>query len=246
MDAKVDDWVVTPRRGKAVEINALWYDALRLLEGWVREEGDAETARDLAAHADRVRESFKRRFWYPEGGHLYDVVDGETGDDPALRPNRLAAISLRHPVLDPTRWASVLDLGSIGEIYDAEPPLTPRGFIAQAWSVAEVLRCWVKTAEPTSRAAPGQPWRPASVAMPTEARRSQPLRRTAAPFQTRPQYDDASCTLAAIGSASSPAQAALRAVEQPLSRSTAMRFVSRARSCRDGRRRSTCACTSRR
>ena len=57
MDAKVEDWVVTPRRGKAVEINGLWYNALRLLEDWLREEGDP-AAEQMAEHARRARESF--------------------------------------------------------------------------------------------------------------------------------------------------------------------------------------------
>jgi predicted glycogen debranching enzyme len=231
MDAKVDGWVVTPRRGKAVEINALWYNALRLLEGWLGEGGGSEerreAARRLGEHADRARDSFNRRFWYAEGGYLYDVVDGEHGDDPACRPNQVFAISLANPVLAPERWAPVMDvvraklltpvglrslepghpdykptydgdlrsrdaayhqgtvwawligpfvdawlkvhpgdrvgarallegfvshlgdagLGSISEVFDAEEPFTPRGCIAQAWSVAEVLRCWVETAE---------------------------------------------------------------------------------------------------
>ncbi|HEV2856099.1 MAG TPA: amylo-alpha-1,6-glucosidase [Thermoanaerobaculia bacterium] len=238
MDAKVDDWVVTPRRGKAVEINALWYNALKLLEGWAREHGGetgAESARNLAHHAERCRESFNRRFWYAEGGYLYDVVDGvvdgEPGDDPACRPNQVFAIALDHPVLDRERWEPVLNvvterlltpvglrslapghpdykptydgdlrsrdaayhqgtvwgwligpyvdawlklhpgdpsparpflegfvphlgetcLGSISEVFDAEEPYTPRGCVAQAWSVAEVLRCWVKT-EPAQEA----------------------------------------------------------------------------------------------
>ena len=81
MDAKVGDWVVTPRRGKAVEINALWYNALRLLRAVAaRGAGDA-AARRIGAHAERARESFNERFWYAEGGYLYDVVDGEDGDD---------------------------------------------------------------------------------------------------------------------------------------------------------------------
>jgi predicted glycogen debranching enzyme len=226
MDAKVDGWVVTPRRGKAVEINALWYNALRLLHGWVLEEKGPDAASGLATLAERARRSFNERFWYAEGGYLYDIVDAETGgNDPACRPNQVLSISLDHPVLDPQRWASVMDvvtrrlltpvglrslapghpdykpkyygdlrsrdaayhqgtvwgwligpyvdawlklhpgeftrarsllhgfvphlgeacLGSISEIFDAEPPYTPRGCVAQAWSVAEVLRCWVKT-----------------------------------------------------------------------------------------------------
>jgi glycogen debranching enzyme len=228
MDAKVDGWVVTPRRGKAVEINALWYNALCLLAGWLRDEGDP-TAPQVQQHADRARDSFNTRFWYAEGGYLYDVVDGEQGDDPACRPNQLLAISLDHPVLERGRWETVfsvvrdrlftpvglrslapghrdykaqyygdlrardaayhqgtvwgwlagpfvdawlrlypedkngarhaldgfyahLDEGGVGtlsEIFDAEPPYTARGCIAQAWSVAEVLRAWILTGDPT-------------------------------------------------------------------------------------------------
>ena len=226
MDAKVDGWVVTPRRGKAVEINALWYNALRLLEGWTREEGRAEDAGRLATLAERTYGSFNERFWYAEGGHLYDVVDAEGGgNDPACRPNQVFAISLDNPVLDRERWPAVMEvvekrlltpvglrslapghpdykprydgdlrardaayhqgtvwgwligpfvdawlklhpgertrarsflqgfvphlgeacIGSISEIFDGEAPYTPRGCVAQAWSVAEVLRCWIET-----------------------------------------------------------------------------------------------------
>ena len=70
MDAKVGDWVVTPRRGKAVEINALWYNALRLLEGWLREEGDEPAAKEIAGHAERARASFNRRFWNADKGAI--------------------------------------------------------------------------------------------------------------------------------------------------------------------------------
>src|ERR1044072_4880815 len=70
MDAKVGDWVVTPRRGKAVEINALWYNALRLLEGWTREAGDDAAAARLAEHAERARVSFNQRFWNDAAGYL--------------------------------------------------------------------------------------------------------------------------------------------------------------------------------
>jgi predicted glycogen debranching enzyme len=226
MDAKVDDWVVTPRRGKAVEINALWYNALRLLERWGREALGDQVAADLAAAAEQARNSFNDRFWYAEGGYLYDVIDGPQGHDPSCRPNQVVALSLRHPILDRSRWQPVITtvrqrlltpvglrsltpahpdykpryfgdlrardaayhqgtvwpwligafidawlrvyptdrarargfleglvphlgeacLGTISEIFDAERPFTPRGCVAQAWSVAETLRCWVKTA----------------------------------------------------------------------------------------------------
>ena len=101
MDAKVGDWVVTPRRGKAVEINGLWYNALRLYESWSGETLDVTSA---------CYEAFNKRFWHEEGGHLYDLVDGEAGDDPAIRPNQLFAISLKYPVLEKSRWKSVLDV----------------------------------------------------------------------------------------------------------------------------------------
>jgi predicted glycogen debranching enzyme len=223
MDAKVGDLVVTPRRGKAVEINALWYNALCLLGRWLEEESGAAVARPYADLAERARVSFNKRFWYEAGGYLYDIVDGEQGDDSAFRPNQILAISLPHAVLDRSRWSRVLyevrdqlatpvglrslapghpdfkakyfgdlrardlayhqgtvwawligpfvdawirvegdaskagqflagfqahiteaGVGSISEIFDAEPPFLPRGCIAQAWSVAEVLRCLVK------------------------------------------------------------------------------------------------------
>ncbi|HVK88959.1 MAG TPA: amylo-alpha-1,6-glucosidase [Kofleriaceae bacterium] len=225
MDAKAGDWVVTPRRGKAVEINALWYNALRLLEGWVAETGDGAYASELRELADRVYASFNERFWNPSAGHLFDVIDGETGDDPACRPNQVFAISLPHAVLAPERWAGVLEaverelltpvglrslspkhpdykrnyhgdlltrdaayhqgtvwswligayvdailrarpsdvasarraldglrdhlgdycVGFVGEVFDAEEPYTPGGCVAQAWGVAELLRCLLKT-----------------------------------------------------------------------------------------------------
>jgi predicted glycogen debranching enzyme len=218
---------VTPRRGKAVEINALWYNALRLLSHWEADVGNHGDARRLEDAAHQTRESFNHRFWYDEGGYLYDVVDTEDGiDDAACRPNQVLAISLDHAVLDPPRWPSVVDtvrdrlltpvglrslapghpdykpgysgdlrardaayhqgtvwawligpfvdawlrvhpddatgarawlgglvahldeygVGSVAEIFDAEPPYTPRGCIAQAWSVAEFLRAWLRTA----------------------------------------------------------------------------------------------------
>jgi len=224
MDAKVGDWVVTPRRGKAVEINALWYNALKLMERWLSEEGYTEEGRELGNCASQVYASFNRKFWYPEGGYLFDVIGGEKGNDISFRPNQVLAISLDHPVLDRQFWPGVLQkvterlltpmglrslapgdpdykaryfgdlrardaayhqgtvwawligpyidallkvhpdkkeearqilerlgkelneacIGSISEVFDAEAPFTPRGCIAQAWSVAEVLRCWAK------------------------------------------------------------------------------------------------------
>jgi predicted glycogen debranching enzyme len=104
MDAKVGDWVVTPRAGKAVEINALGYNALRLVESWLREEGDSQAAHRLGEFAEQAQQSFNARFWYAAGGYLYDVVDGAQGDDPACRPNQVLAIALRYPILAAARW----------------------------------------------------------------------------------------------------------------------------------------------
>ena len=233
MDAKVGDWVVTPRRGKAVEINALWYNALCLMEHWLRDANRTAEADGIARHAEKARQSFNERFWNEDRGFLFDVIDSkDNGDiedgasDPACRPNQLFSISLEHPVLDESRWKAVvrvakerlltpvglrslapgepnyrarydgdlrsrdaayhqgtvwgwligpfvdswlkvypddtatargfLDgfnanlrcgcMGSINEIFDAEPPFTPRGCCAQAWSIAEVLRCHLKVA----------------------------------------------------------------------------------------------------
>ena len=79
MDAKVGDWVVTPRRGKAVEINALWYNALLLLSGWLQKLGDSEAAERYRQHAAKARRSFGEKFWYAEGKYLYDVIEAEPG-----------------------------------------------------------------------------------------------------------------------------------------------------------------------
>ena len=92
MDAKVGDWVVTPRIGKPVEINGLWHHALRLMSGWATEHG-ADAAPYTAA-ADAAAAGFARRFWDAERGYLRDVVDTPQGDDPALRPNQCIALML--------------------------------------------------------------------------------------------------------------------------------------------------------
>ncbi|GHO45385.1 amylo-alpha-1,6-glucosidase [Ktedonospora formicarum] len=109
MDAKVGDWVVTPRRGKAVEVNALWYAALTRMESWaVRLSTDASSYSQLRT---RVRQHFAQRFWYAEGGYLYDVVDvdGVAGKvDASLRPNQLFAISLCRDLLSTEQCASIL------------------------------------------------------------------------------------------------------------------------------------------
>jgi predicted glycogen debranching enzyme len=219
MDAKVEDWVVTPRRGKPVEIQALWVNALRIAGSWLRARGKEEAAGRYEDVADRASASFRARFWRPELGYLADVVDGPEGDETKLRPNQVFAVALPHPLVDDNVAASVVDavtrelltpgglrslapsdpdyrpkfmgdrwfrdagyhqgtvwswligpyidalvrlgrrdealaalrpfeahlsdggLGTISENFEPTPPFEPRGCIAQAWGVAEVLRC---------------------------------------------------------------------------------------------------------
>ncbi|MCL4486928.1 MAG: amylo-alpha-1,6-glucosidase [Chloroflexi bacterium] len=109
MDAKAGNWVVTPRTGKPVEINALWYHALCLMEGWAARLGKStDRYRDAAA---RVRTAFDS-FWYAEGGYLYDVVDSPTpgANDASLRPNQLFALSLGRDLVTVDRAKSILDV----------------------------------------------------------------------------------------------------------------------------------------
>jgi predicted glycogen debranching enzyme len=106
MDARVGDRVVTPRMGKPVEVNALWYNALRALAGFARRLQRPAAAWDAAA--ERVRDGFGR-FWYAPGGYCYDVLDGPGGDDPALRPNQLLAVAMPDSPLTPERQRRVVD-----------------------------------------------------------------------------------------------------------------------------------------
>ena len=110
MDAKVDDWVVTPRTGKPVEINALWHLALERMAHWAATVGDAQGAADYGRAAAQVAGVFPSAFWYHAGGYLYDVIDGDGGADASLRPNQILALSLGTPLLDGTRARSVIDV----------------------------------------------------------------------------------------------------------------------------------------
>ncbi len=226
MDAKVGDHVITPRRGKPVEIQALWYNALRVSEEFARGFGLDDDVRKFAAMAERTRLSFNVQFWNEEAGCLYDVVNGDARDA-SLRPNQIFAVSLRHSMLSDERarrvveaverdlltpyglrslaptdprysgrygggpaerdavyhqgavWAWLIGpfitaylkvngrspesgartrallnpllvhlkeacLGHVSEIFDGDAPHAPRGAVAQAWSVAELLRALVE------------------------------------------------------------------------------------------------------
>jgi predicted glycogen debranching enzyme len=219
MDAKIGDWVVTPRAGKPVEINALWINALETMAGFARLLAKPSEAYErLSAKA---RKSFQK-FWNAERNCCFDVVDSPgIGNDASLRPNQIFAVSLPVSPLTPEQQKAVVDvcarrlltshglrslapgepgyaghysgdprerdaayhqgtvwgwllgffalahyrvyrdreaalrfleplgrqiytsgLGTLSEIFDGDAPFTPRGCIAQAWTVAEVLRAW--------------------------------------------------------------------------------------------------------
>ncbi len=107
MDAKVGDWVVTPRHGKPVEIQALWYNALRVVERLAAKFGEPSVEKEYEAIANKARTSFNEVFWNDEYGCLYDVVNGETRDA-SIRPNQVIAISLANTMVSQERAASIL------------------------------------------------------------------------------------------------------------------------------------------
>jgi predicted glycogen debranching enzyme len=220
MDAKVGDWVVTPRKGKAVEINALWYNALSIMSELLTEAGEVKEAEIFKQRAERVHASFNQKFWNKSLNYLYDFIDGDHCNED-LRPNQIYALSLPFSLLprdkaqkvfkavseklltprglrslspdhkeykpvyggdqwhrdgayhQGTVWSFLLGpyidalislkgnkgkaeasaiintffdhlndagVGAVSEIFDAAPPHAPRGCIAQAWGVGEILR----------------------------------------------------------------------------------------------------------
>ena len=224
MDAEVDGKAVTPRAGKAVEIQALWYNALRTMQLLANKFGEVSLAEKYSGMAFEAQESFNAKFWNGEGGCLFDVVS-VSGVDASLRPNQIIAVALDFTMLNSDRservvavvqrelvthyglrtltpsdsrykgmyvgdrrsrdqayhngtvWAWLLGpyvtacrktqsssdyelkhrlvslfsqqitqagLGTVSEIFDGDPPHTPRGCIAQAWSIAEPLRAYLE------------------------------------------------------------------------------------------------------
>jgi len=106
MDACVDGCPVTPRIGKPVEINALWFNALSLMSFWAQQLGKVDR---YASAVAECKAGFRRKFWYGRGRYLYDVIDGPTGKDSSLRPNQIMAVSLPHSPLGPGRRKAVVD-----------------------------------------------------------------------------------------------------------------------------------------
>lgn len=113
MNAEVDGQPVTPRVGKPVEVNALWYHALCLIDEWMEFQSNQgrviHPTYDYQELRERCRASFQQRFWYEEGKYLYDLVDGPEGSDPAFRPNQIFALSLRHPAIASQNRTAILE-----------------------------------------------------------------------------------------------------------------------------------------
>jgi predicted glycogen debranching enzyme len=112
MDARVGDWVVTPRTGKAVEINALWHGALMVLAQVAGRLDEPAAALEYRRRAEVVARAFNERFWYADGGFLYDVIDtpGSAAPDAALRPNQLIACALPFGLVEVARMRQVVDV----------------------------------------------------------------------------------------------------------------------------------------
>jgi predicted glycogen debranching enzyme len=108
MDAKAGEWVVTPRVGKPVEIQALWIHACRIVSGFCLDRGDPASAERYASLGERAATSFRARYWNPDRGCLFDVVDGPSGDDPALRLNQILALSLEPDLVAPDHARAVM------------------------------------------------------------------------------------------------------------------------------------------
>ncbi|MBY0425364.1 MAG: glycogen debranching protein, partial [Cytophagales bacterium] len=225
MDAKCDDWVVTPREGKVVEINALWYNALKIMEHFSLLVTDQENLEKYRNLAQKVKDVFVPTFQVPFENYLFDYVDGDYKDY-NIRPNMVFALSLPFPVVEPgelavniiriiedklltpiglrsldpnhlcyvgiykgnqrerdgsyhqgTVWSWLLGhyftakiriqgekgrldvekflenfqyhfleagIGNVSEIFDGDAPFTPKGCVAQAWGVAEILRAYIE------------------------------------------------------------------------------------------------------
>lgn len=107
MDAKIGNWVVTPRNGKTVEINALWYNALMILSEFMTKMGGED--RKFSELAEKCKKSFVDVFWNQNRKCLYDVINGNLKDE-SIRPNQIFALSLTHPVISGETAKSVLDV----------------------------------------------------------------------------------------------------------------------------------------
>ncbi len=123
MDARVSGWVVTPRMGKPVEIEALWYNALKIFETLLLQNGEMEAADQILEKAELAKKSFGELFWFVDRNYCYDVIDENGRPDPAIRPNQVFAISLPFPLLEGERAKSGFANGEGKVIYTVRPSL---------------------------------------------------------------------------------------------------------------------------
>ncbi len=221
MDARIGNWVVTPRMGKPVEIEALWYNAQKIYETLLIMNGETEEAKNIFEKAEQTKNSFLEKFWNPSNGYLTDVIGPDGKPDNSLRPNQIFALSLPFHLIEGDKGKSILNvlrnklytpvgfrslspddpnykghyggspyqrdssyhqgpvwswllgpyieagmktegvlfrtealdiisrfsyhlnegcIGTVSEIFDGDAPHHPRGCVAQAWGVAEILR----------------------------------------------------------------------------------------------------------
>lgn len=110
MDAKVGDWVVTPRHGKPVEIQALWMRSLDVGRRLAERFGEPAYAARCRRERELAVNSFRQKFWYEAGGYLYDVVDGPEGSDPSIRPNQLYVLALCPDVIPNEQAKRILNV----------------------------------------------------------------------------------------------------------------------------------------
>ncbi|MEM2242823.1 MAG: amylo-alpha-1,6-glucosidase [Candidatus Bathyarchaeia archaeon] len=110
MDTLVDGKPTTPREGKAVEVQALWYNALKTLELLAKKFKETSIAEEFALLAEKARVSFNEKFWNPAKNCLFDVVDKHGVGDPSVRPNQILAVSLDFTVLDRAKAKKVLEV----------------------------------------------------------------------------------------------------------------------------------------
>jgi predicted glycogen debranching enzyme len=112
MNATINGTPITPRAGKPVEVNALWYHVLSLMHEWEQHLYRIGSLRHGSTRYQKAsiqcQRSFQQRFWYADGGYLFDVIDGPEGDDASIRPNQLFALSLRPSLLQDDQRERIL------------------------------------------------------------------------------------------------------------------------------------------
>jgi predicted glycogen debranching enzyme len=110
MDARIGNWVVTPRMGKPVEIEALWYNALNIFASLLNLNGESAAAKDILEKAALARKSFEEKFWFAAGNHLIDLIDENGNPDTTLRPNQIFAVSLPFHLVEGEKAMGIFEI----------------------------------------------------------------------------------------------------------------------------------------